>query len=262
MEIFHSFEEYGLTLGPSVLTIGNFDGVHRGHQKVIQKVVESAKEINGTAAVITFSNHPLEVLRPEIPIKFICTPLHKTRLMENLGIELLFNLTFTREFSDQNPETFLLNIKKHIDFKKIILGYDAKIGKEREGNKEKIIELSKKMKFDVEYLTPLHANEIPVSSSLIRDSINKGKFDTAKKFLGRPYSILSSIISTEQLGTKAMIDVSRLSLPPHGKYSVELVYEGIRRQGSAEVSFASTIEVNFIDNTPLLIGNEIEVFFS
>lgn len=274
MQIFHTLEKFRPQLGPVILTIGNFDGIHLGHQKVIQKVVDDAKNIKGIAAVITFSNHPLEVLKPEKPLKFLCTPKHKEKLLQSLGVDALFNLLFTKEFSEQDPETFLVKLKSYIDYRKIILGYDAKIGKDREGDKETIAELAHKMDFEIEHLAPLLNDELPVSSSIIRESVKKGDFETAKKVLGRRYSILSTVIQGKQKGRHlgyptANLDVSQLCLPPYGVYTVEVEYEGSRCLGIANIGIAPStrdninpvLEVYLFEGAPNLYGKEIEVFF-
>jgi riboflavin kinase / FMN adenylyltransferase len=275
MKIHYSLEHKELEQPSSAtLTIGTFDGIHLGHQKVIRKVVEEASRMGGKAAVITFQNHPLEMLHPEKNIKQICTPDHKTKLLKNLGVDILYLLNFTKTFSEQDPEAFLNAISRNLKIKKLILGYDAKIGKGREGDKRRILELSQKMDFEAIYLDPFMIEDKPVSSSLIRDAIRNGEQQKVQKLLGRRYSILGKVISGQRLGSKlgfptANLDVSKLCLPPFGVYAVETEVERKRCHGIANLGLAPTIressipilETYLFEDPGDLYGRTMEVYF-
>lgn len=273
MLIFDTFDAYSSKL-PAVLTIGNFDGVHLGHQKVLSLLKEQAHQRGEVAGLITFRNHPLEILNSAQNIKVISTPSHKLKLLEGLGIDLLFNLTFTKEFSLQDPETFLRNLKTHIPFSKIILGHDAHIGKGREGTKEKMLELSKKMNFELEHVEPFLIDGLPVSSSKIRDSICLGNFETAAKYLGRPYSIFSKVLSETPRGKifsipSITLDVSMLCSPPYGIYLVHVKIEHEFRWGIACLEDGSKVnetvdtilELHLFKTGIKLPGKEIDITF-
>jgi riboflavin kinase/FMN adenylyltransferase len=274
MQIFNTLEEYKSKSEPIILTIGNFDGVHLGHKKVIASVVEEARKRNYTAVLITFRNHPLEVLEKNKTIKVICTPRQKEKLIEELGIDILFSLSFTKKFSQQDAETFLSDLKKHLNYQKIILGYDARIGKEREGDREKIEELAWKMHFEVEHVDPFKLEGARVHSSEIRKAIFEGDFENIQRYLGRPYSIISNVISGSKKGSAlgyptANLDVSKLCLPPLGVYLVKVQFNDTLRWGIANLGFAPTIresvnpllEVHVFDLTEDIYGKELEVFF-
>jgi riboflavin kinase/FMN adenylyltransferase len=191
-----------------------------------------------------------------------------------MDVDLLFYLPFTKAFSEQNAEDFLTTISKKLNFKKLILGYDARIGRGREGDKNKILELSRKMQFEAQHLEPLIVEEKPASSSAIRQAIQKGDLKTAETFLGRPYSILGLVTQGKQLGKKlgfptANLDVSDLCLPPFGVYAVEAEVEGKRCSAIANIGIAPTIradgnpllEVYLFEEDADLYGKELEVIF-
>jgi len=275
MQIFHRFQECHSKIGPAVLTIGNFDGVHQGHQKVIQAIIASARQINGKAIIISFRNHPLEVLCPKSSVKRLCTVQQKEKILENCGVDILFHLRFTKKFSEQTPETFLRYLQTKIDFKKMILGYDAAIGKEKKGDKNKLFALSHRLGFDVEYLNPFYICNTPVSSSRIRNAVKKGNLKQASQLLGRPFSIVSSIISGNHLGEligypTANLGVGNLCLPPYGIYTVYACFNGRAEKGVASLGVAPTLresgppilEVYLLQGCPNLYGKEMEVIFS
>lgn len=271
MQVYHTLKEFQEKSLPLIVTIGNFDGVHLGHQKVIGSVVEEAKRQNAASALITFKNHPAEVLEKGREILRICTARHKERLISALGIDYFFNLTFTEEFSKQDPETFLKNLEMEIDYRKLILGADARFGRAREGDREQIQKIANTMGFEIEYLPLFYLGETPVTSSLIRQSIQRGDLDQAAKLLGRPYSIFSPVERGIQVGKElgirtANLDTSGLALPPFGVYLVKVLIRNQAHFGIANLGKAPTIkrekspllEVHIFDFEEEIYGLEIE----
>ncbi len=271
MQAYHSLKEFPHKSQPLIVTIGNFDGVHLGHQKVIGSVVEEAKRHHAGSALITFKNHPAEVLEKGKEILRICTPLHKERLISALGIDYFFNLTFTEEFSKQDPETFLRNLKNEIHYRKLILGADARFGRAREGDREQILKLADTMGFEIDYLPLFHLGESPVTSSIIRHSVQRGELEHAGKLLGRPYSILAKVERGIQFGKElgirtANLNASGLALPPFGVYLVKVaiknkIYFGIANLGTAPTikkEKSPLLEVHIFDFDEEIYGLEIE----
>jgi len=170
---------------PVVLTIGNFDGVHLGHAFLIDRMRDVAKANNAEIIVLTFANHPQELLKPNKPIFKLTTEAEKCSLMENLGVDVLVVLEFTAQFAALSVEDFFLYISQHMHLSHLILGSDAVLGRNRHGNAAKVMSIGTRMGFDVVYLKPLHIDGTYVSSTCIRSFIERGDFKAAEKLLGR-----------------------------------------------------------------------------
>ncbi len=273
MEHYNRIEEFKRPDVPLVMTIGNFDGIHPGHQRVIHQTVSQARSIHGRSVVLTFSNHPSEILPGKSPVLPICTPLHKIALLEQLEVDYLIQIPFTLEFSQQTAEEFILSLRKSVPFKHLILGYDARFGKNRSGDRETIKQLSSSEGFSTEYLEKVEIHGRTVSSSNIRLAIIDGNFNEVENLLGRPYSILSTVIKGKQIGRKlgyptANIDVANLCLPPLGVYAVYLKFDQKMFPGVANLGIAPTLknsqsptfEVFLFDHVSDLHGKSVELF--
>lgn len=194
---------------PSAITIGFFDGVHLGHQSVIKKVLERAQEQSLKSLIVTFKNHPVTVLQnKEIPL--ICSLDHRLKLFEELGIDCVILLEFTKAFSEMTAEEFLEVLTQTLKLKSLILGYDAVLGKGREGQKERIFEIGEKLKFEVEYV-PKVGHQI--SSSEIRRAIEQGNLEHVKELLGRNFSYYGKF-------HEGVMDLTPLAKLPQGEYEV------------------------------------------
>ncbi len=275
MQIFKNPTETLDLSQPVILTIGNYDGVHLGHQTIINRVLKLAHIHNTQAVLITFDNHPVKVLRPETTIFQLCTLSHKTELLKSQGIDILLLFHFTLQFSKQTAHSFLRKIYDLIPFSHLVLGPDATIGKEKEGNRCKVTEIAKEMNFTVEYLPPLKIDEEKVSSSVIRRAVQQGNLALAEQMLGRPFSILTEVISGQGNGRRigyptANLSVQDLCLPPFGVWAVTIKHEGIIHSGIANLGFAPTLrsdkkpllEVHLFDKEKLLYGEHIEIIFT
>lgn len=275
MKIFCDLREPEPIQDPLVVTIGNFDGVHLGHQLVLKKVAEAKDRMNGKSLAITFSNHPSEVLNPEKPLFKICTLNHRIKLLKESGIDILLLLTFTKEFSQQSAEEFLKRIREKYSFSHLILGHDAAFGKDRKGDRQQIQNLAKAFHFHVEYLDSFSLDGVTISSSKIRELISEGDFTKLQKFLGRPYSIYSKVISGKGKGKTigfptANIEVNDLCLPPYGVYAVKLINSEQIFKGVANLGVAPTIrhesnpllEVHLFEHHEDLYNKNVEVIFS
>lgn len=212
----------------SVLTIGNFDGLHLGHQSLIQRLLTLKKERNSTSALLTFQNPPITILKPNTPITSILTQEHKLFLLKKYAIDLIINIPFTSELSKLTAEDFLGELKDKLHFTHLILGYDARLGRGREGTPEKIQLLGKKLNFTAEYLPPVTIHGNPISSTLIRLLISEGKLHEVQPLLGRPYSILETPSPGIQMATKLgfptiNLDLTHLILPPLGVWTAHLI---------------------------------------
>jgi riboflavin kinase/FMN adenylyltransferase len=259
MQFIQRIEEYQPLGEPIALTIGTFDGVHRGHQVVLEHVVEHAKRHAGRSVAITYRNHPASILRPEQAPPLVCTLEHRLHLLEQMGVDCVCLLTFTREFSEQSAEEFLQKVRPFIPFAKLILGVDATLGRGRHGDQKRVQELSEGLGFEVEYLPKYVVDGIHVSSSNIREFIQSGRLLELEKLLGRKYSIYSSVTTGGGKGKAlgfptANIDVTGLCLPPLGVYAVQVFCEGKSYKGVANLGIAPTVRT---DRIPVL---EVHLF--
>lgn len=265
MKILHNLEDYKPTSRPVVLTIGNFDGVHLGHQKLIKKLTSYAQKIVGDSVVITFENHPSQLLNPDKSINLICSYKHKVILLEKLNVDAVVGLKFSHEFANQSAEDFLLRILQIFPLSHLILGHDARIGKGREGDRHKVMQLAQEMSFEVEYLDVLTIHGSPVSSSRIREKIQNGYLDEVEELLGRKYSIFAT--AQAEIDTKKIkLNVSGLCLPPCKTYAVQVRVEDMIFSGEASLSLdenkKSHLEVLLLQPPEYpLNGKDIEVIF-
>src|ERR1700733_13700894 len=171
MKIIHSFNEYKRTSRPVVLTIGNFDGVHLGHQEIVKRLTTLAQMIGGDSVVVTFENHPSKLLNPDKPVNLLCSYKHKMLLLKMLNVDIVAVLRFSPEFANQSAENFLHKIVQSFPLSNLILGYDARIGKGREGDRHKIMKLAQAMPFEVAYIDEFMVDGSLVSRSGIRQMI-------------------------------------------------------------------------------------------
>lgn len=169
-----------------VLTVGMFDGVHIGHLAVLKHVVKRAKERGLLSAVLTFTNHPAEVLRPQQQKPLLCSFEERCRLIQMAGIDRVVAVPFTEELSKQTPEAFLKELQERVPFACLILGHDAVLGHQRQGDHARIQQIGKQMGFDVEVLPPILVDGTPVSSTRIRDALARNDKFEALRLLGRP----------------------------------------------------------------------------
>lgn len=274
MEIIDNLPDSREHRSPVVLTIGTFDGIHLGHQEILANMQEIAKQKRAKTALITFANHPSTILKPNNPTPLLCSLDHRIYLLESMGLDLLIILPFTRELSEQSASTFLDRVLHALPFSILILGSDATIGKEKEGNRQLITKLSKTMNFETVYLPDMSFEGERISSSKIRKLVQSGQLQQVEKLLGRRYSIYAPITSGSGRGANigfptANLAVAELALPPLGVYAVSLLCKGKEFAGVANLGIAPTVreksppilEVHIFDQQLDLYGEHAEVFF-
>lgn len=273
MQVFEHIEDFAHSRQPLVLTIGNFDGMHRGHCAVLQRAQGLAGK-EGQIVVLTFRNHPSEVLRPEQAIRLLCTLPHKLKLLQEYGVEQVLLLTFTPQLAHRSAASFIEHIRQFIPFSHLVLGYDATLGRDRKGNQPVMQELGDQWGFDVFYLDEYRFEGQPVSSTRIREALQKGDFDQVEQLLDRPYSIYGRVSKGNGKGAElgfptANIEVSGLCLPPFGVYAIEVLKNSHLIQGIANLGIAPTIrtedtpilEVHLFDYVQNLYDHDIDVIF-
>lgn len=229
MKVLESFEPFTPDASrPLFLTLGNFDGVHRGHQAILKRVMHQAEEKGGQTALITFREHPQAVLHPERKPSLLNTQEHKLFLLEEAGLDICFYLPFTREFSEMGAESFVNEILvKKLQIAKIFLGENARFGKDRAGDTTLMSRLAVKSGFHFEQVASVLIGGDRVSSSRIRTLASKGELEDAQMCLGRPYSIFSEVVHGDGRGAGLGFPTANLKIdveviPPDGVYAVQV----------------------------------------
>lgn len=261
-----------LDLSYTVATIGNFDGVHLGHQALFEETVKRARLKHGKAVAITFDPHPLQVLRPEVPLKLICTLEQKIKLIQKAGLDYLLILEFTPELAALEAEAFVEEILvRGLKVKELVVGYDYRFGRGRKGDVDLLRSLGRRFGFQVIVIPPQKINGLTVSSSLVRELVTKGEVALVRKLLGRPYQICGQVIPGHGRGRKllgfptANLKLSREKLlPKEGVYAVEVFFDGERYAGVMNLGYNPTFgdqylsaEVHIFDFEGDLYGKEI-----
>ena len=256
------------------MSIGNFDGVHLGHQIIFRRVAEIAREHDGTAIVFTFEPHPLKIIAPEKVPPLLTSFRKKMELIEQCGIDQVICADFNQNFADQQPRDFAQNILVgKIGVKEIVVGYDYAFGRGREGTVAYLKKMGDEFHFQVHVIDPVEFNEQRVSSSLVRDLIEEGDVVRARDFLGRAYSIQGPVVHGHKTGRgigfpTANIDTSKVQIPATGVYAVYVTSEGQVYPGVVNIGFNPTfnrdrlsVEVHIFDFGKTIYGSEIEVAF-
>ena len=229
-----------------VLTLGNFDGVHLGHQAIFRVVVERAQVIGGTSIAFTFEPHPLKVLAPERSPRLLNTFHGKMQLFEATGIAVVICANFTRAFADQHPEDFARDVlHEKIGVKEVYVGYDYTFGKGREGSIELLRSLGKMHGFEVGVVGAINVDGKAVSSSLIREYLTGGRVDEAARLLGRHYSIEGKVVPGAHRGQTLGFPTANLHtanelLPEYGVYAVQAHVDHHRLDGVASIGVRPT----------------------
>ncbi len=260
-----------------VVTVGTFDGLHLGHQEIIKRMREIAREINGETVVITFDPHPRHVLHADSKgLKFINTRERKFKLLEGFGIDHLIVIPFTKDFAKNSPEDFIREfLMKKIKMKKLVIGYDHHFGNQREGNFEKLNKLGKKYGFEVEEISALYVDETAVSSTKIRNALIDGEIKLANTMLGYDYSITGIVVVGNKIGRTIGFPTANIEIEDKykliaagGVYACEIEYKGKIFSGMGNIGTRPTIginglvtEVHIFNFDKDIYGEEIRIIF-
>lgn len=275
-----------------VVTIGNFDGVHIGHQKIFRRVVEKAKEIHGTPIAITFDPHPVRVLAPERGLKILTTFEDKAKLISDVGIEILICIGFSKEFAKTDPDAFIREVLvDKLGVKWVIVGHDYAFGKGKKGTTALLRRRGEKYGFGVNVVRYATVYDDIVSSSRVRSLLLRGRVCEASKMLGRAYHIEGTVIKGAGRGTSllhiptANITTPNELVPKEGVYAVKVsignmktiahhlspiayeIYDGVANIGKnptfATVSgnMPMSYEVHIFDFNQNLLGKKIRIHF-
>lgn len=261
----------------SIITIGTYDGVHLGHQKIIKRIRELATELDGETILITFHPHPRLIINDAYKLELITTLEEKAALLESYGIDHLCIVPFDREFSNQSAEDYIENfLVKNFGPKKIVIGYNHKFGKNRSGDIHLLNETAEKFHFSVEEISEEELSDISISSTQIRTYLKDGSIQQAHKLLGHPFHISGTVIKGKQIGRSIGYPTANLDirdkyklLPKEGIYAVNvhrneqmlrgMLYIGYRPTIDGFHKGIKSIEVNILDFNEDIYGEYLKV---
>lgn len=251
MKVFYNIEDY-IKVPNAVVTIGTFDGVHRGHQEILRNMVNRAKELGGESVVVTFYPHPRQVLSHDSGIRFISTQEEKIRHLEALGIDNLIIINFTKEFAAIPSEDFIKDyLVKNIHPAVLIIGYDHHFGKGRTGDFGMLYELGSQYHFKVEKIQEQDVDNVAVSSTKIRHFLENGDIKHANMLLGYEFSYTGKVVHGQQVGHKMGY--------PTANIDVAEEFQLIEKQGVyatfAEIDGKSYPAMTYIGKRPTMHDN-------
>ena len=277
VRIFNSFDEVDEIKVP-VLTIGTFDGVHIGHQKIIHQLNEEAKKVGGESVLFTFYPHPRMILFPDAHgLQLLSTQEEKLAYLAECGIDNVIVQPFTFDFSRLTALEFVRDyLVNKLHVKKLIIGYDHQFGKNREGSIDFLRSISDVYDFEVFEIPAQDIDDVNVSSTKIREALKKGDVQTANRFLGRPYSFKGKLVHGKQLGRTIGFPTANIQvnddtklIPGNGVYAVKVIVEGqtyfgmlnIGNRPTVNETLDRSIEVHIFDFDSIIYNADITVEF-
>ena len=258
----------------TAIALGNFDGVHIGHQKLIKEMVENAKKNGLKSSVLLFHNHTKTVLEGKGP-KLITSLNQKYDLIENLGVDIIYTMTFNENIMKLSPEEFVNRILiEKLKCKAVAVGTDYRFGHKASGNADLLTKLGDKFNLLVNIVSPMYVDDEIVSSTKIRELISEGDLDMAKILLGRDYSVFGNVIHGKKMGTKLGFPTANIELlenyiiPKKGVYNTRTIIDNNNYLSATSVGYNPTfsedrlkIESHIIDFNDNIYGKTIELVF-
>ncbi len=276
MKVYHDLNEFK-PVSNAVVTIGTFDGVHVGHQHILSKLREIAAEIGGETVILTFFPHPRMILHPEDQnLKLISTMEEKAELLEKAGIDHLIITPFTRDFSNLTAEEYIQKVLiDKIGTKRIVVGYDHRFGKDRQGGLAELIAKGPVHGFEVLEIPEQDIHAIAVSSTQVRKAILAGEVTLAHEFLGYPFMITGKVVRGDQIGrslgyptANLFVEEAYKLIPADGIYAARVTVGNRKFSGMAYIGHRPTIngmyrniEVNIFDFDEDIYDQTIRIHF-
>ena len=276
MKSYKNISDYTIEKG-AVVTIGTFDGVHQGHQKILSRVTEIAGKRNLTSILLTFFPHPRMVLQPDNDLQLINTIEERKSLVFNTGIEHIITHPFSREFARTTAHEYVKNILvDQLNAKVVVIGYDHRFGRNRAASVVELLEYAKEYDFEVVEISKKEVEEVAVSSTKVRNAIIDGDLQTVTRYLNRPYSIYGTVVTGKQLGRTLGYPTANLKvaesyklLPKNGVYVTSAVIEGATYYGMTNIGtnptvdkgLTTTIETYFFDFMGDLYDFQLDLSF-
>lgn len=276
MQVYSTFDDLH-HIPSAVLTIGTFDGVHVGHQKILERIRQEALRVNGETVLFTFFPHPRMVLQPNSDLKLIQTQEEKLDKLGRLGLDHVIVYPFTREFSAISADDFVIEfLVKKLNVKTIVVGYDHQFGKNREGSLEQLQRLSKIYPFEVIEIPAEEIDEVNISSTKIRQAIEEGNMEIAHQYLAEPFELRGVVQHGKALGRTIGFPTANVALqdshkicPGNGVYAVQVkLRDGRLHAGMMNIGVRPTVsqslerklEVFLFDFQEDLYNQEITVY--
>ncbi len=259
---------------PSILTLGTFDGVHKGHRKIISNLKSEAKRNNLRSIILTFFPHPRNVVSSEI-IKSISTIDEKTKIFSDLGVDELIIQKFDKSFSSMDAKEFIELLVDNLKIKKIIVGYNHRFGKNRSADINVLKDFSLKYNFEVLEIKAYEVENIKISSTKIRDAIQQGNINLCNNYLGYNFNINGYVVKGKSIGKTIGFPTANIKIaegykimPKNGVYLVRCFFEKEKLYGMMNIGFNptfgsndKTLEVNIFDFDKDLYGERIRIEF-
>lgn len=247
MQVFHSLEALAKSIDKSAVAIGNFDGVHQGHQALLRRMIQTARSSSATATALTFYPHPVEVLRPGTHLERLTTTVEKLSILEAMGVELVLVATFDANLAALSAEDFFREyLLTGLKASSIHVGFNFKFGKGRTGDTKVLEQLCAKSKMKLEVESPFEVGTEKVSSSRIRQLIGDGEVAQAGLLLGRPYLLAGQVSAGDGRGAKLGFPTANLRYPPdkvlpkNGVYITRAIWQRQAFRSVTNIGFRPT----------------------
>lgn len=278
MKVYYSLNDFE-ALSKAVVTTGTFDGVHLGHRKILAQLNKVAGRINGESVLLTFFPHPRTVIQPDLDLKLINSQNEKIEFLKETGLEHLIIHPFTKEFSRTTSVDFVRNILVNtIGAKKLVIGYDHHFGRNREGSFEHLKEYGPVYGFDVEEISAQDIDNTTISSTKIREAIERGDIQHANEYLGYNFPLTGKVVEGEKIGKSIGFPTANLTvednykiIPANGVYAIkaklpaesDVVWEGMCNIGIRPTFGGKfqTIEAHLFDFDQDLYGSQLSLEF-
>lgn len=258
----------------TLLTIGVFDGIHVGHQQLIQKLKQKAFDSKLLPGVVTFDPHPRYVVTPGIELPCLTTPQEKIEILKKLGLEVIALITFTSDVANLSAREFLMKLKKHLKMKGLVIGPDFAMGHGREGNKDNLFSLSREIGFSLEILPAISINGDIISSTSIRKALTNGDLGKVTLLLGRPFALTGNVVKGDERGRLIGFPTANLkaekdkTIPVDGIYITMVWIDGKPYNSVTSIGIRPTfgkkertVETYILDFSGDLYGQQLKVEF-
>jgi riboflavin kinase/FMN adenylyltransferase len=251
--LIHIYSLADLALKNAWLTIGIFDGVHRGHREILRPLVDEAHAVGEPAVVLTFSPHPAVVLGGKVDFKYLTTPDEQLALLESLGVDVVITQTFSREFANQTAEEFMRQVAQSLGLRHLFMGYDTALGRGRQGNAARLTEIGKELGYTTRTFPALSDELGVLSSTRIRQAIAAGQVADAAKDLGRYYDLSGPVLLGDGRGHRINVPTANIQapaeklIPANGIYAcwawLECSSPGFEQKSGEEMKYPAATNV-------------------